>query len=206
MRCPYCHNAEFVLPEKLKELQDDFLEERTVFNFLETRKGLLDGVAITGGEPTIHPDLPDFIRKVKVMGFLVKLDSNGTNPDMLEALFEENLLDYVAMDVKQVPEKYDLSAGVECDTAAIKRSHQLIRTSGVDHEFRTTVVPGIHSAEDIEAIAKWCQGAKRYTLQRFRNVKTLDPAYQHVNPFSDEEIAELQSAAEKYFDQVKVLG
>lgn len=206
MRCGYCHNAEFVLPEEIKKLQNDFIPPEKIYSFLETRKGLLDGVAITGGEPTIHADLPDFIRKIKEMGFLVKLDTNGTNPEMLEALFAEKLLDYVAMDVKASQGKYDTMTGVNNNLEKIKKSRDLIMNSGVDYEFRTTVVKGCHDEAEIDQIAQFCKGTPQYTLQNFRSVKVLDPAFKTKHGFSDEELETLKKVAEKHIEKVLVLN
>lgn len=206
MRCGYCHNYEFVLPEKIKELQNDFIPEEKVFSFLETREGFLDGVAITGGEPTVHPDLPDFIRQIKKMGFLVKLDTNGTNPDMLKKLYDENLLDYVAMDIKASREKYDVITGAKLNFSDIERSKKLIQASGKDYEFRTTVVQGFHDEEEIDRIASFCEGARQYTLQNFRSVKVLDSAYKRRHGFSDAELQKLKKIAQKHVKKVLVLN
>lgn len=163
MRCPFCHNAPLVLPE---QRLDPELTEQELLDFLQTRQGKLDGVCITGGEPTLQKGLPDFLRRIKAMGFQLKLDTNGTNPEMLSALLMEGVLDYVAMDIKNSPEKYSLTCGGEY-LAQVKKSAALLMESGTDYEFRTTVTKQLHTPEDIEAIGKWLAGAKRYYIQQF---------------------------------------
>ncbi len=157
MRCGYCHNSEFVLPEKIKKICHDCISEEVFFRFLKARTGFLDGVVICGGEPTIHSDLPDFCRKIKAAGFLVKLDTNGSAPTVLEKLLDEGLLDYVAMDIKYPLEQYRMVSGVEIDINLFKRSIKLIKTRLPDYEFRTTVIKGVHSQEDIKKIGETIQ-------------------------------------------------
>jgi len=170
-RCPFCHNPELVLGGK-SSVND--LAEKDFFKFLISRKGKLEGVCITGGEPTIQPDIVEFIRKIKNRGFLVKLDTNGTRPDVLRNILNEKLVDYVAMDVKNTPQKYDVTTGVKGDIERIKLSIELIRNQAPDYEFRTTVVPGLHIQKDILEIAKWLKGSKKYFLQPYREIKILD--------------------------------
>lgn len=171
-RCPFCHNPELVTlsPEDVAAYKG---KEEEFFAFLGNRKGLLDGVCITGGEPTVQPDIVPFMRKIKGMGFLVKLDSNGMRPEILEEVFHDGLTDYVAMDIKNRPERYAETVGTEMDIEKIRKSVRLIMESGVDYEFRTTVVPGIHTEKDFDGIAKLIRGAKRYYLQTFRSGKIL---------------------------------
>jgi pyruvate formate lyase activating enzyme len=173
-RCPFCHNPELVEldPEDMPIFRE---QEEKFFTFLEGRKGLLDGVCITGGEPTVQADIIPFMRKLKDMGFLVKLDSNGTNPDILAQVFDEGLADYIAMDIKNGPERYHEAVGTAVDMDRIRESIRLIMDSRVDYEFRTTVVPGIHTEEDFEEVAKLIDGAKRYYIQVFRDGKVLSP-------------------------------
>lgn len=165
-RCPFCHNPELVLPSFG---QTGSVSEKEFFDFLKKRKGKLDGICITGGEPTIQKDLLEFVRKVKKMGYLVKLDSNGTRPDVLRRGLKEKLFDFIAMDIKNSLENYEKASGCTTDIERIKLSVDLIRNSGVDYEFRTTVVPGIHHYGDFEKIAKWLNGTKKYVLQKYRN-------------------------------------
>ena len=170
-RCPFCHNPELVdlrLAHN-EESESEFLK------FLEKRQGILEGVCITGGEPTIQPDIIDFIRKIKKMGFLVKLDSNGTRPDVLKKLLDEKLLDHIAMDIKSSLEKYSETTDSKVDKDRIRMSVNLIRNSRLPYEFRTTVVPGLHTEKDILDIVKWIDGAEAYYLQEYReDHKILD--------------------------------
>ena len=168
LRCPFCHNALLVT-----DIQEgDAVPEDEFFSFLEKRKGLLEGVAVTGGEPLMQPDLADFLRRVKAMGFAVKLDTNGTLPGRLAPLLSEGLVDYAAMDVKNTPEKYPMTVGVPgFDPAPVRESMAVLRSSGIGYEFRTTVVREFHTAEDIEALARWLreESAPRYFLQNFKD-------------------------------------
>lgn len=170
-RCPFCHNPELVLPPQFPAPNN---MEAEFFEFLKKRKGKLEGVCITGGEPTIQADIIDFIKKIKALGFLVKLDSNGSRPDILKKVIDEKLVDFIAMDIKNSPRKYSKTVGTKTDIRRIKLSVGLIMNSGIDYEFRTTVVPGIHSEKDFEDIAKWIGGAKAYYLQEYRSMRVLD--------------------------------
>ena len=151
-RCGFCHNPEFVLPERVEKLRSDFISEEVFFRFLKTRVGFLDGVVICGGEPTIHADLPEFCRKIKDLGFLVKLDTNGNRPEVVSHLYEAKLIDFMAMDIKHTPEKYHALAGGTSDPENIRKSIGLIMNSGVSYEFRTTVSKGIHDISDMKGI------------------------------------------------------
>ncbi len=164
LRCPFCHNAGLVT----KIQNDERINEEEIFSYLKKRQGILDGICITGGEPTLQHDLPDFIRTVRALGYAVKLDTNGTSPDLLARLIDEGLVDYVAMDIKNAPEKYALTVGVpDFDLAPIQKSIDLLLEGRVDFEFRTTVVAEYHTPEDIGQIARWTRGAPRYFLQPF---------------------------------------
>lgn len=177
LRCPFCQNADLVLPERFPE--DEWLPEDTFFAFLESRKGRLGAVAVSGGEPTLHRDLPGFLEKIKSRGFLAKLDTNGTNPEMLRDIIDNGLADYVAMDVKNTPEKYALTCGLEsCGSrqedgtytgilARVQQSIDLLRSGSVRYEFRTTVAEGLHTADDIVCMAEWLEGAKAWYLQQY---------------------------------------
>ena len=175
MRCPFCQNADLVLPDRFAENAQ--IPEEEFFRFLEGRKGRLGGVAITGGEPTLHSDLPDFMRKIREMGFRVKLDTNGTNPGMLKQIVGEGLADYVAMDVKNTMAKYPLTVGIpdaeQQMLEKIRESIAFLMEDTVPYEFRTTVVGGLHTAEDIEDMARQLQGAKAWYLQQFRSGDNL---------------------------------
>ena len=168
LRCPFCHNAALVT-----KIDDGIIPEEEFFAFLEGRKGRLDGVAITGGEPLMQKGIEDFIARIKKMGFLVKLDSNGTYPDTLERLLKSGNVDYVAMDIKNSPEKYSLTSGVAVDIETIKRSVKIIMDSGVDYEFRTTVPKELFEEADFVKIGEFIRGAKRYFLQEFTDSGNL---------------------------------
>ncbi|MFH1696981.1 MAG: anaerobic ribonucleoside-triphosphate reductase activating protein [Candidatus Diapherotrites archaeon] len=180
-RCPYCHNPDLVqagreIPKMPR--QGEF------FKFLAKRKKWLDGVCITGGEPTLNAELPEFIGKIKAEGFLVKLDTNGTNPKLLGELIKGGLVDYVAMDIKAPLEGYDKVVGVKVDTAAIKESAAMLMQGGVDYEFRTTVVPELFGEKEAREIAKWLKGAKKYYLQTFNpQVPLLDREFMKKKPY-----------------------
>lgn len=164
MRCPFCHNSSLVTGK----CEESHTEEE-VLEFLKKRQGLLDGVAVTGGEPLLQRDIASFLEKVKDLGFAVKLDTNGSFPERLSALTEKGLVDYIAMDIKNTPEKYSLTAGTDIDTDKIKRSVDIIKCSGIDHEFRTTVTAQHHTAQDIVNIARWLGKNEKYYLQQFRD-------------------------------------
>ena len=168
-RCPFCHNWE--LHDGSGEAQMDDAE---LLRFLERRKGVLEGVAITGGEPTLQPELPELIRKIKALGYPVKLDTNGNHPEMLEKLLSESLPDYVAMDIKNSPDRYAQTIGYESfDLSRVERSIRLLLSGSTDYEFRTTVVAQLHDADSFRGIAPWIQGAKRYYLQAFTDRDTV---------------------------------
>ncbi|MBQ8129692.1 MAG: anaerobic ribonucleoside-triphosphate reductase activating protein [Clostridia bacterium] len=162
-RCPFCHNFELV-----DGSAPPVMEDAEFFSFLEKRHGLRDGVAVTGGEPCLRPELPAFLGRIREMGYAVKLDTNGTSPERLRSLVLGGLVQYVAMDIKNSPGKYALTAGVpDAGLERINRSIAFLRQGHVDYEFRTTVVDELHDAADFEAIAKWIEGAPRYFLQPF---------------------------------------
>lgn len=160
-RCPFCHNASLVThPDEGIEV-DDF------FSFLQKRQGMLDGVCISGGEPLLQPDIADFIRKIRALGYAVKLDTNGARPEVLRALISEGLLDYVAMDIKNSPEKYAKTIGLPSVPCGVLESVSLLLSGVVPYEFRTTVVEELHDEADFAAIGRWIGGAQRYYLQKF---------------------------------------
>jgi len=169
-RCHFCHNPELVYPEKFPAKT---LSEDEVLNFFRSRKKLLDAVCITGGEPTMHRDLPEFIAKVKDLGLSVKLDTNGTHPAMLESLLKKGWLDYIAMDIKAPWKKYSDVVGVKIDLEKLQQSVKIIMESGLPHEFRSTVLPRLHSRADIISMARQVRGARAYFLQQFRPVDNL---------------------------------
>lgn len=164
-RCPFCHNAGLVVRPS-----ESTIPEEELFDYLEKRKKLLDGVCITGGEPFLQKDIADFIRRVRGIGYLVKLDTNGSFPEKLEELIDEGIIDYVAMDIKNSREKYPLAAGAPQDIVArVERSVNILMKEKVDYEFRTTVTGNLHTVEDMKAIGEWIKGAKRYFLQSFKD-------------------------------------
>lgn len=186
-RCGYCHNPELINGEaKIEE----------VFEFLKTRQGKLDGVVITGGEPCLQKDLPEFIKQVKELGFAVKLDTNGSFPEMLEKVLPD--LDYVAMDIKAPLEKYSQIVNVDVDTSKILKSIEILKNGGVDYEFRTTVVKSQLSFEDFEKIGQLIQGAPRYYLQRFEASKILDKSLENEKTYSTEEFERIIDILKSY--------
>ena len=178
-RCPFCHNASLVITPGDA---DDFTEEE-ILSFLKKRQGLLEGVAITGGEPLLQPGIDELIRKIRALGYAVKLDTNGSFPEKLSRLLEEGLLDYVAMDIKNAPEHYDLATGVETDLEKIRRSIALLIGGKIPYEFRTTVVKGIHRPEDFPGIGRFIEGSERYFLQSYVDSgDVIDPRFEAFTP------------------------
>jgi len=198
MRCGYCHNPELVLPEQYAGA----IPEEEIFEFLEKRRGLLDGVAISGGEPTMQEDLSDFIRRCKKMGFLVKLDTNGTNPGVLRELLQENLVDFVAMDIKGPLEKYSQIAARPIDIDAIRESIDLIRT--IPHEFRTTIVRGQLVPEDFELIGQLVHGADRFALQYFVPGTTVSPQFNKRESFTKQEMDQARDIMSRHVQECVV--
>jgi len=194
-RCPFCHNAGLVVPE----MGEDDIPEDTVLSYLQKRSGLVDGVVITGGEPLVWPDLPDFLRKVRGQGYKIKLDTNGSFPERLQAVLEAGLVDYVAMDVKQAPGKYGAACGVPDGDVVplVSRSLRVLGDSGVPFELRTTVVKGIHSAEDVAALAQWLSSRAPYYLQTYVDSGHVI-APEGLSSFSEEELGEMLAAARRY--------
>ena len=200
-RCPFCHNALLVtkLPEKPDYSEDEILI------FLEKRTGLLDGVAITGGEPLLNPDIADFIRKIRSMGYAVKLDTNGSFPERLKAIVGEGLVDYVAMDIKNRKEKYAETIGLKnLDLSKIEESVEFLKSGAVDYEFRTTVVEQFHTVEDIRAAAEWISSAKRYFLQNF--VDSGELICEEVSGVDKETMLKMKSAAADFVPQTEIRG
>jgi len=198
-KCPWCYSKELVLPEEIKK--QPRISKKEFFSFLEKRKGLLEAVVICGGEPTIYDDLPEFVERIKKMGFLVKLDTNGSRPKMLEKLIDEELIDYVAMDIK-LPEGRYKEIFEEVDK--IKKSVEILKACKVDFEFRTTLVPQVHSREDILNIVEWIKDPEvKYYLQNFRGQKTIDPRFEEVRPFPDDFLKEIEKEISSFFKECK---
>jgi pyruvate formate lyase activating enzyme len=193
-RCKYCHNPELVIPEQY--IKDIPTEE--ILDFLKKRKDKLDAVCITGGEPTLHPDLIDFIQKIKDMGFLVKLDSNGSNPEVLKKIIDKKLVDYIAMDIKSPLNDYEKIMCWKIPADKLEKSIKLIMNSGIDYEFRTTITKELTSKKDLEEIAKTIKGAKKYYLQKFIPTKTNDKEFMKATTYSDKELKELAEKLVKY--------
>ncbi len=202
-RCPMCHNADLVLrPAEMKTLP-----EKEVWDFLARREGMVNGVVITGGEPTLQPDLAPFLRRLKDADLDVKLDTNGYLPDVLEILLNKRLLDYVAMDVKAPPEKYSLLTGLtELDVTRIEQSVTVLKESNVPYEFRTTVAPGLLDEDDVAGIARWIAGADQYALQQFQPVNTIDPALEQASPYPAETLKAMAERASRWVPRVIVRG
>ncbi len=200
LRCPFCHNPALVLPD----CRTGGLSTEELLIFLKTRRGKLDGVCVTGGEPTLYKDLPVLLRQIRALGFAVKLDTNGTNPAVLEQLIHDSLLDYVAMDVKNSPERYaEACGGVEL-LGPVKRSAALLMAGTVDYEFRTTVCAPLHTPEEMTGIGRWLKGAKRYFLQPFVDSGALVGG--GVSPLSEDEIKALRDSVLPYIPNTQIRG
>lgn len=206
-RCPYCHNASLAMPDGSHDAisVDDFLA------FLDARVGRLQGVCISGGEPTLHSDLPELIREIKSRGFAVKLDTNGTNPEMLSLLIDEGLVDYVAMDIKNSLKKYALTTGfddecgidrVEFLIEKVKESASILMQGRVDFEFRTTLVRELHTVEDIHSIGEWLSGSEKYFLQSYRNEGDL--LVGGFSAFTPEETEGLLAELKRYIPNAEI--
>ena len=201
LRCPFCHNA--LLVTRLAESPS--LSEEDILSFLDSRKNLLDGMVLSGGEPLMQPGCTDFLQKVRDLGLSIKVDTNGCYPEVLRDILNRGLVDYVAMDIKNRREKYAETVGIpNFDLSPIEESIQILKTSGVDHEFRTTVVQELHTADDIRAIAQWVQGAPTYALQKFVDSGNLISTGLH----SPESLAleGFARTAAPFFKQVLVRG
>jgi len=201
-RCPFCYSSELVLPEKIKNQPK--ISEKEFFNFLKERKKLIEGVVICGGEPTTSKGLAPLIKKIKKMGFFVKLDTNGSDPKLLKTLIGQKLVDYIAMDIKGPKERYDDFSGVKVDVKKIQKSIDILKEAKVDYEFRTTVVPTLHKKEDVLEITKWIRGAKKYYLQNFRPEKTIDPKFEKIKPYPQEFLVEIQKIIAPFFEICQV--
>lgn len=200
LRCPFCHNASLVVRGDDNEISEDEL-----FSFLESRRGKLSGVCITGGEPTLNPTLPSFINKIRALGYSVKLDTNGTNPDMLESLVHDKLVDYVAMDIKSSPERYAAVSGVPgLDVSPVERSVRFLLRGEVEYEFRTTVVRELHTAEDFDAIGRWIRGARAYFLQPFKD--SGDIIEDGFSSYSKAEIEAILERVRAYIPNAQIRG
>ncbi len=199
-RCPYCFNPELVDPARYS----DPIPEEELFALLNRRVGKLDGVVITGGEPTINPDLLSFIKRIKELGYLVKLDTNGSRPDLIQTAIEEDLIDYIALDLKAPFDKYHLAAGITVDIGAIRTTIELLTRSGIDHEFRTTVLPDLITESDLIAIGGIIKGARRWAIQNFQPTKVLDPSYQNRSPYTEAELERFKEKLKGYVLEIEI--
>jgi pyruvate formate lyase activating enzyme len=208
-RCHYCYNPMLVWPKrtdkgKYGQEGSPYLSEESLLSFLQERQGKLNGVVITGGEPSLHKDLPSFIEKIRELGYDIKLDTNGTNPELLKRLITDKLLDYIAMDLKAPISSYQKVVNVELNFLNIEKSAKMIRESGLDYEFRTTVVPQLITKEKIEEIAKFLQGSEKWFLQKFKSETDLvNDKYKNLRAYSDKEMDDLVAVAKNYVKFVK---
>lgn len=189
LRCPFCHNGALVIGDvKANQIDDD-----EVIEYLKKRKGLVDAVSVTGGEATLQPDLADFLRRVRELGYTIKLDTNGLRPDVLKSLLDEELVDYVAMDIKNSPEKYAMTVGLKSvDLDKINESMRIVKQSGVNHEYRTTIIEEFHTLEDMQKIADWVSGANAYYMQHYKDSEgCISHGYHEISKATAEKYAEL---------------
>ena len=199
-RCPFCHNYELI-----DGTMPPVMEEEELLSFLQKRRGLLDGVAITGGEPTLHPGLPALIREIRALGYAVKLDTNGYHPEVLETLLAEGLVDYVAMDIKNSPEKYPLTCGIErVDLDRIRQSISLLMKGPADYEFRTTAVAELHVVEDFRRIGELIRGARRYFIQCFTDREAVP--FQGLHAPTREQMADFAAAVRPFVPDTNLRG
>lgn len=196
--CPFCHNSRLV-----NNTEPD-IKEKEILEYLTKRKNMIDAVCISGGEPTLHHDLKDFIIKIKQLGYKVKLDSNGTNPEMIKDLYESKLIDYIAMDIKNSYEKYSITIGKEYELENIKKSINYIMSCGIDYEFRTTLVESLHEKDDMKAIGKMIKSAKKYYLQKFEDSgECIQSGLKEINKQLATEYLEI---VKKYIPTAKLRG
>lgn len=200
-RCPFCHNASLVT-----DINNDIVySEDEILAFLSKRKGLLDGICISGGEPLMHDGIFDFVKKVKNIGFLVKIDTNGSYPDKLKILIDSGNIDYVAMDIKNSPEKYALTTGISnFDFSPIRESVNLLLEDKVSYEFRTTVVKEFHTPQDMVDIGELIKGADRYFIQHF--IESESNIQQGLTPLCKEEMEKLRLAVSEYVKNAEIRG
>jgi pyruvate formate lyase activating enzyme len=198
-RCGFCHN-----PDLLEMKNEGLLEEAKVIEFLKNRKNILDGVVITGGEPTLQPDLVDFIKKIKENGYAVKLDTNGSNPAIIKKLIDNKLIDYVAMDLKGPFDKYPVICGY-LNKNIIQESIEMLMNNKIEYEFRSTILPYFHNLNDIREMAKMISGAEKFTLQSFRPGNTWDKKLKKEKSFSKEQLEEFEAIFKKQVKKVRLL-
>ena len=207
-RCPFCQNPDLVL--NYKSLPS--INPKEILNYLSLNEKWVDALSITGGEPTLHRNLPDFIKEIKKKGFLVQLETNGTNPQMMEELIKKHLVNYVALDVKAplIRDKYREVSGINTKEnnffEKVKESIKILLNSKIDYEFRTTVIPVLLDKEDIITLAAQIKGAKKYVLQQFIPKNTLNKDYQKIRPYSKKELEQIKKEIESYFEVCELRG
>ncbi len=202
-RCPFCHNAQLVLNKETGVS----ISEAAFFDFLRERKNFLDGICITGGEPLLYDELLPFCKRLKEQGFLVKLDTNGSRPGLLQKMLKEKVIDYIAMDIKGSKHSYSRAAGVAVDLDRIQQSIDLVRESGVQYEFRMTVVPLLHKKQDLLSVGKWLLGSKQFFLQQFNSTgPLLDKKFEGSKTYSAKQLQQFAAALKPFFEQVNVRG
>lgn len=200
LRCPFCHNAKLVT-----DTSSANFSESEILTYLKKRLGILEGVCITGGEPTLSKDLISFLHNIKELGFLVKLDTNGTNPDLVSDLIHRKLIDYIAMDIKNCPSKYESTVGCPLSMDAIHQSIQLLMESPIDYEFRTTVVRELHTMDDLIEIGQWISGARQYHLQKFVDSGNLLCPNQFTS-YTDGEMIAFRDSLREFLPFVSLRG
>lgn len=200
-RCPFCYNKDLVLGNV------ENISEKDIFSFLEKRKGLLEGLVISGGEPLMQKDIVQFIEKVKKLGYKIKIDTNGMYPEKLKELIDKKLVDYIAMDIKAPIDKYDQLSGIKTDIKKIEKSIEIIRSSSVDYEFKTTFVPSLLTKEDILSIGKLLKGSKKYYLQQFKgDVPLISSKLENANPYSKDDLFDTLEKIKPYFKFCDIRG
>jgi pyruvate formate lyase activating enzyme len=201
-KCGFCYNSSLVFDAETGVK----ISEKEALVFLDERKNFLDGACISGGEPTLHAGLPEFCAKIKAKGLLVKLDTNGSNPEMLKILVEKKLVDFVAMDIKASKEKYSLVCGTKIDLEKISESIGIIKNSGIDYEFRATVVPFLEE-KDLLKIGEWLNGSKKFVLQQFHNeMPLIDKKLQKIASYSPEQLKKFAEKLKPFFEKIEVRG
>lgn len=201
-RCPYCHNASLALPER----ESEGLSEESIFEFLRKRRGTLDGVVVTGGEPLINKEIGELLTKIKELGYKIKLDTNGSNPKKLKEIVDAGLVDKVAMDIKNAPSLYAKTVGLQgYDIGAVEQSKEYLLSGKTEYEFRTTVVKGLHTRKGMEEIARWIEGAKEYYLQQFKDSGDLILP-DGLDAFSEAELKEFEEIVRPYVEKIGIRG
>jgi len=199
--CPFCYNKDLVTGNV------GSIPEKEIFDYLEKRKNMIEALVISGGEPLMHKDITTFCEKVKKLGYLIKIDTNGTYPEKLQELIDKKLVDYISMDVKAPKNKYEKLSGKKTDIKKIQKSIDIIQKSNIDYEFKTTFIPGLLKKEDIEDIAKWIKGSKKYFLQQFKSeVPLISGDLENTAPYSKTEILDTVEKIKPFFEYCKARG